>query len=314
MKKGYNFSDVYIMPKRTTIKTLKNINLNRNFNFKNSGRSWQGIPIVSSNSLSTGNARVYESLLKNDMMTIFNESIEHYPGNLNHDRSMYSCSSDYLKLLTDIGINKPNFVCFDHENGYFKDFQDSILEFKNTYPDITVCAGNIFTPNEVHRLINNCGVDIVKIGMGSNNISNIANKSGVGYPELTCIMECAEAAKSSDGYVMCDYDIKNCGDIGKAFAAGSDFVMLDNMLDGHDENGGKLININGIEYFISFSTLLNSKNIHLDNNEYVVKRKGLIQNTINNILENLRTTCCYLDCDSIEKLAHNSNFINVINN
>lgn len=315
-----NFSDVLLVPKKTTMYSRAQVNLKRTFNFKNSNHKWSGVPIVSSNMDTVSTANMYKPLAKRGMVTVFNKHINQYPHIMDKDRFMYSSGVDTTKLMSDINVYKPKFVCFDVANGYIEQFQDVIKEFKYKYPEITVCAGNVVTPEMVEYYINNCGVDIVKIGIGSGSVCTTRNKTGVGYPQLSCVMECAQAAHENGGFIMSDGGIKEPGDVSKALAAGADFVMVGGMLAGHYENvDGAFFFMNGKKYVTLYG--MSSKKANdlycggtkdyraAEGAEKRIEYKGHVDDTLNDILGGVRSTCTYLNCDKIEDLPKNAQFI-----
>jgi GMP reductase len=170
--------------------------------------------------------------------------------------------------------------------------------------------------------IKECGVDIVKIGIGSGSVCTTRMKTGIGYPQLSCVMECAKVAHKNGGYIMSDGGIKTPGDVSKAFAAGSDFVMLGSMLAGHAESGGDISYGPGPtgQKFVSFYGMSSQK----ANNKYAggtkgyrsaegreikLEYKGPVEETLNDILGGVRSTCTYLNCEKLEQIPENAEFI-----
>ena len=315
-----NFCDVLIKPKKTKLSSRSQVNLNRSFNFKNSKSLWRGVPIVSSNMDTIGTSKMYKPLKEKGMINVFNKHIKQYPKDLTINSFMYSSGLDTKKLYEDINNFKPKFVCFDIANGYIQKYHDVIREFKDKFPEITVCAGNVVTPEMVEYYITECGVDIVKIGIGSGSVCTTRNKTGVGYPQLSCILDCAKAAHSNGGYIMSDGGIKQPGDVAKAFAAGADFVMLGGILSGHDENiNGQIFVKNGKKY-VKFYGMSSQRANELysggtqeyraaEGREIEVELKGPVENTLNDILGGVRSACTYLNCENLEELPENAEFI-----
>lgn len=315
-----NFRDVLLVPKKSKLSSRSQVNLKRTLNFKNSNRTWTGVPIVSSNMDTVGTKNVYKPLEKKGMMTVFNKHIRQYPHVMNSDRFMYSSGINTEKLYDDIKLFNPNFVCFDVANGYIENFHNTLKLFKEKYPDITVCAGNVVTPEMVEYYIKECGVDIVKIGIGSGSVCTTRDKTGVGYPQLSCVMECAQAAHENGGYIMSDGGIQQPGDVAKALAAGADFVMIGGMLAGHYENiDGAFFFMNGKKYVTVYGMSSQTANDMYcggtqeyraaEGREKRVEYKGHIEGTLNDILGGLRSACTYLNCTSVEELPKNAKFI-----
>jgi GMP reductase len=316
-----NFSDVLLVPRKSSnLRSRSEVTLRRKFNFKNSNRQWSGVPIVSSNMDTTGTAKMYRPLHSKEMITCFNKHIERYPMKLDPNGFMYSSGTNVKKLQKDIQKLRPKFVCFDVANGYMTKFHSILRWFRAQYPDITICAGNIVTPEMTEFYIKECGVDIVKIGIGSGSVCTTRTKTGIGYPQLSCVMECAKVAHKNGGYIMSDGGIKTPGDVSKAFAAGSDFVMLGSMLAGHDESGGDISYGPTGQKFVSFYGMSSQK----ANNKYAggtkgyrsaegreikLEYKGPVEETLNDILGGVRSTCTYLNCEKLEQIPENAEFI-----
>jgi GMP reductase len=351
----YNFSDILLVPKKSSLNSRSCVNLKRKFHFKNSKKTWEGIPIVASNMDTIGTRHMYKPLETKNMITAFNKHLTKFPNVMKPSNFMYSAGMEIrsadsykkykrfqsvngmpvhwlssedddinlkAKLFKNIDLLEPEFVCFDIANGYINKYHSVLKEFKKLYPHITVCAGNVVTPELVEFYIQECGVDIVKIGIGSGSVCTTRNKTGVGYPQFSCIIECATVAHSNGGYIMSDGGIKTPGDVAKAFAAGSDFVMLGGILAGHSESGtdgGSVIVKNGkkyVKFYGMSSEIANDKYSDgtkgyrtAEGKEILVEYKGPVENTLNDILGGLRSTCTYLNSENLEDLPKNAEFI-----
>ena len=132
------------------------------------------------------------------------------------------------------------FVCIDVANGYSQRFSEFVRSFRSRFRNIVIIAGNVVTADQTQELILN-GADIVKVGIGPGSVCTTRIQTGVGYPQLSAVMECADAAHGLGGHIIADGGCTCPGDIAKAFAGGADFVMLGGMLAGHDEGGGEII-------------------------------------------------------------------------
>ena len=139
-----------------------------------------------------------------------------------------------------MAINKGlKFICLDVANGYREDFLQFVRRTRKQFIDKIIIAGNVATREMTEALIL-AGADIVKVGIGPGSVCTTRKVAGVGYPQLSAISECSDAAHGLAGHVMSDGGCTSPGDVAKAFAAGADFVMLGGMLAGHDESGGEL--------------------------------------------------------------------------
>ena len=159
------------------------------------------------------------------------------------------------KMATDNGIQ---IICIDVANGYREVFLEFVKQVRAEFPEKILVAGNVATREMTEALIL-AGADIVKVGIGPGSVCTTRKVAGVGYPQLSAISECADAAHGLLGHVMADGGCSSPGDVAKAFAAGADFVMLGGMLAGHDESGGELIEGRNGKMFKSFYGMSSSK-------------------------------------------------------
>ena len=135
-------------------------------------------------------------------------------------------------------------LCIDVANGYSEHFVEFVKKARANFPDKIIIAGNVVTGEMVEELIL-AGADIIKVGIGPGSVCTTRVKTGVGYPQLSAIIECADAAHGLGGQIIGDGGCKVPGDVAKAFGGGSDFVMLGGMFAGHDESGGEIVEENG---------------------------------------------------------------------
>ena len=221
-------------------------------------------------------------------------------------------------------LPKFQFICIDVANGYSENFSNFVSNVRKKYPKKTIIAGNVVTADMTQELVLS-GADIVKVGIGPGSVCTTRIQTGVGYPQLSCILECADAAHGLGGLVMSDGGCVCPGDFAKAFGAGADFVMIGGEFAGHFENPGEVIEENGEHYkfFYGMSSSYAMKNNYASNNntnyrssegrEIKVKYKGMLDNTVKNYLGGLRSTCAYTNSLSIEQLSSNCKFI-LVNN
>lgn len=320
-----DFQDVLIRPKRSTLSSRNDVNLIRQLQFKNSNRVWEGIPILTSNMDTIGTFAMYNELVQYKMITCFHKhyEIDDYPDNLDPNYYMLSTGitkNDWTKIQLLINKLHPYFVCIDVANGYMSSLIDFVKKFKVKYPDITLVCGNVVTREMVEELII-CGVDIVKIGIGNGSVCTTRLQTGVGMPQLSAVLECADAAHGVGGYIISDGGIVVPGDIGKAFGGGSDFVMMGSMFSGHDECSGELIEEDGKQYKLyygmSSDTAMNkyvggvAKYRSSEGKTVKVPYKGPVENTINNLLGGLRSTCTYIGAHRIKDIPKCTTFMKV---
>lgn len=322
----YDFSDVLIEPQRSKISSRSQVMLENTYTFKNGAR-WVGIPIVAANMDTTGTFDVHKILTKNNMLTAMNKfyTAEDY-SNKNftpheNDSLMVSTGisdNDFYTLQSILSVIDCKFICIDVANGYMDALLNFCIKVRKIYPEKIIVAGNVATKERVQELILHGGVDIVKIGIGPGSACTTRLKTGVGIPQLSAILECADIAHKAGGYIMADGGITCPGDLGKAFGAGADFVMMGGQFAGHDENPGKIIEENGKKfkefYGMSSKHAMNKyygemKNYRSSEGRYLkIPYRGALQDTIDNFLGGLRSTCSYVGASNLGKLAENIRF------
>lgn len=245
-----DYSDVLIVPKRSELTSRKEVNLIRNYTFLNSKASYSGVPIISSNMDQTGTIEMADALNDFEVSTALHkhysaEDLVNYfkqEGNLSSFYSMGISDSDFEKFKhvyagTDGAFNK---ICIDVANGYTKQFEEFVSRIREEHPNMIIMAGSVVTPEMTEQLLR-AGADIVRVGIGSGSVCTTRKLTGVGYPQLSAVIECADAAHGLRGHICADGGCQMPGDIAKAFGAGADFVMIGGMMAGHEECGGEKV-------------------------------------------------------------------------
>ena len=243
-----DFDDVLIKPKRSRLGSRSEVSLQREFKFLHSTRSLACTPIIAANMDTTGTMGMAEELAKFNAITCLHKHypvdtiVEHFTKTQNPQLSFYSTGINKtdLEKLTEAfdrlkakSVYLPN-VCVDVANGYSDKFVKAVKSIRDMYPDIIIMAGNVVTPEMTEELIMHGCVDIVKVGIGSGSVCTTRLKTGVGYPQLSAVMECSDAAHGIGGHICSDGGCKIVADVCKAFGANTDFVMLGSMLAGTD--------------------------------------------------------------------------------
>ena len=324
-----DFSDVLIRPKRSTLESRNDVDLLREFKFPHSNQVWKGIPIIASNMDTVGTVEMYHSLRKYNMLTCFHKflDIDDYPNNEdnNYIISIGIRDEDFTKLsnLYNKSPSSCKIICVDIANGYIKKLVEFCQRIRKLIPHCILIAGNVVSREMVEELILNGKVDIVKVGIGSGSVCTTRIQTGVGMPQLSAIIECSDAAHGCNGHIISDGGITCPGDASKAFGAGADFVMLGSMLSGHKESGGELINENGIDYKVfygmSSDTAMNkhyggvNKYRSSEGKTVKVLFKGPVENTINDLLGGIRSTCTYVNAKKLKDLSKCTTFVRVNN-
>ena len=328
-----DYSDVLIRPKRSTLKSRKDVSLHRKFKFKN-GKEWTGVPIAAANMDTVGTLEMARELSKNSMLTCLSKHIDNWETDEDwkdpNSMATFGMSEiDEERLLSDTGslvtgefIGCKDFLCLDVANGYSQKFIDFVKGVRDKWPNKILIAGNVVTAEMTEALLI-AGADIIKIGIGPGSVCTTRKVAGVGYPQLSAVIECADAAHGLDGFIMADGGCQSSGDVAKAFGAGADFVMLGGMLAGHDECGGELVHDHNegkqvkVFYGMSSKTAMDKHSGGVatyrasEGKTVSVEYRGNVQNTINEILGGVRSACTYVGARTIKQLPKCTTFVRV---
>ena len=354
-----DYKDVLIRPKRSTLGSRKEVDLQRGYTFRNfkpefpdniETRHWRGIPIMASNMDGVGTFEMADTLAKQNIMTclVKTYSVEELVEFFDTDdylRTNYVAMSigitdkdhDKFRKVYEQADGNLKFVCIDVANGYSNRFRDFVADFRILYPNIVIIAGNVVTGEMTEELILS-GADIVKVGIGPGSVCTTRIQTGVGYPQLSAVIECADAAHGLGGHIIADGGCTCPGDVAKAFAGGADFVMLGGMLAGHDEGGGEVITKHyaNNEYtqqddgsyvphfekrhFVQFygmsSKSANKKHFgglkdyrSSEGRTVLVPYRGNVENTVQDILGGVRSTCTYAGAVRLKHLSKCTTFV-----
>ena len=325
-----DYSDVLFRPKRSTLKSRKDVDLNRKYTFKHSKSSWKGIPIIASNMDGVGEIDIAKKLTSHKLMTALTKQHDInkigtiYKKNIFFDSIALSCgtSKDSYNRLNSILKKYPKFkfICIDVANGYSENFSNFVSEVRNKYPKKTIIAGNVVTADMTQELVLS-GADIVKVGIGPGSVCTTRIQTGVGYPQLSAVMECADVAHGLGAHIIADGGCTCPGDVAKGFGAGADFVMLGGMLAGHKEGGGDIIEEKGrkyIEFYGSSSEEANEKHYgglanyrSSEGKKVKIRMKNSLDSTIRDILGGVRSSCTYVGASSLKQLSKCTTFVRV---
>jgi GMP reductase len=327
----YDFDDVMIRPCLSNLTSRSQVNLEKKFffNTKVNGTlnviEWTGIPIIAANMDTTGTFEVYNVLSKYKMLTALHKfyTLEDFKkvmteGNIKLDPNYFMISTgisdeNYNKMVEIVEFTGCKWICIDVANGYMTALIDFVKKVRHCFPDRIIVAGNVVTSDMVKFLID-AGANIAKIGIGPGSACLTRLKTGVGCPQLSCIIDCRKA-----GFIISDGGIKNPCDLTKAFAAGADFVMMGGVFSGHDENPGDIYHDNNGTYKLFYG--MSSK--HAMDKHYggmanyrasegtvlKIKYKGALENSIQDFLGGLRSACTYTNSSNLDEFYDNSTFI-----
>jgi GMP reductase len=329
-----DYQDVLFKPKRSTLTSRKDVDLTRTFKFYNSGKEWTGTPIMASNMDGVGTFEMAKVLQDNKMITVLRKhySLDDWKTAIGDGVKM-----KYLSVCTGTGViwdeDAPDyatmkavlekypdvpFICVDVANGYHENYADFIGRLRDQYPDKTIIAGNVITAEMTEELILK-GADIVKCGIGPGSVCTTRLMTGVGVPQLSGIIECADAANGVGGHVIADGGCVYPGDVAKAFGAGAHFVMLGGMLAGHDESEGEIINGKVTFYGMSSDAAMAKHGRRKDGYRGAegkvvqIPHKGSVDGTITEILGGVRSACTYIGAKRLKDMPKCATFVQVNN-
>ena len=325
-----DYCDVLIRPKRSILESRKEVNLNRKFQFPN-GRVWEGVPISAANMDTTGTMEMSRVLLEYNMLTCLSKHIDVFPtdedfenpnmaisfGANEHDEELLLSNSS---SLNEHAIHK-DFFCLDVANGYSQRFIDFVKNVRDRWPQKILIAGNVVTAEMTEALLL-AGADIIKIGIGPGSVCTTRKVAGVGFPQLSAVMECADAAHGLGGFIMADGGCQSPGDVSKAFGAGADFVMLGGLLAGHEECAGEVVTDEAgdsykVFYGMSSTTAMEKHSGGVatyrasEGKTVKVPFRGPVSETINQILGGVRSACTYTGARTIKQLPKCTTFVRV---
>jgi len=357
-----DYSDVLIRPKRSSLQSRQDVSLTRDFSFRWATFVDTCIPIWSANMDTTGtletakafqytmfneewmedgvpNVAITKHYTLDDWKTICYggnteeecEELPEFP--LRASNMAFSCGmskKDLARLKDIIHLNENSdlglkYICLDVANGYTQSFVKYVQSVRELVgKNIAIIAGNVVTREMTEALIL-AGADIIKVGIGPGSACTTRKVAGVGYPQLSAVAECADAAHGLGGHVMADGGCTSPGDVAKAFAAGADFVMIGGMFAGHDESGGDAVYDESGEithktfYGMSSTTAMEKHNGGVatyrasEGRCVTLPYRGSIYTTLRHVLGGVRSACTYVGANSLKDLPKCASFIRVNN-
>jgi len=328
-----DFKDVLIRPKRSTIRSRKDVEINRQYTYRHTSRTFPDdmIPVIAANMDTVGTFEMAVELATHKLICCIHKhySVEEWVEFAKNNKELLPYimatsgmnDADEEKLGKIIeSIPEINAICLDVANGYSEHFLALVKRTRERFPEHILMAGNVVTGEMVEQLILD-GVDIVKVGIGPGSVCTTRKKTGVGYPQLSAVLECADAAHGLKGHIVSDGGCTNPGDICKAFGAGADFVMLGGMFAGHDESGGELVERDGrqMKLFYGMSSDTAMKKHAGGVAEYrasegktvEIPYRGKVKGTILDILGGIRSACTYVGANKLKELSKRTTFIRV---
>ena len=335
MNKFYNedvnldFKDVLIVPNNSYVDSRYEVNLEGTYRFKYYKKPLICVPIIISNMSSTGTISMAKEMSKYKCLTVLHKfiDIEEIKKLENNFESVFeytfiSCGineNDIKKAERILKETKIDKLCIDVANGYLEKLTETVRYFRTNYPNVLIMTGNVVTQERCNEL-SEAGADIIKIGIGGGSCCLTREKTGVGYPQLSCILNSNKDYKCKS-LLVSDGGCSTPGDICKAFGAGAHFVMLGGMLAGHDECEGEIINVDGekkmLIYGMSSETAQNKHNGGMEKyrtsegRTFYIDYRGSVKDTLNDILGGLRSYGTYIGCNTIRNFESKTQFIRV---
>lgn len=325
-----DFKDVLIRPKRSTLRSRKDVDITREFQFKWSGKTFKGVPIIAANMDGVGTFQMAQKLEEHKLCTALHKHyplddlISHFKNNETNGTwysiGMVKADQDKMEEFLKKSPNTIDKICVDVANGYSEHFVDFVKQIRDKNPDLTIMAGNVVTGEMVEELIL-AGVDVVKVGIGPGSVCTTRKMTGVGYPQLSAIIECADAAHGLGGLICGDGGCTVPGDIAKAFGAGADFIMLGGMLAGHDQSEMNIIE-EGEKKFLTFYGMSSDTAMTKHKGgvaEYrasegktvKIPYRGDVEGTLQDILGGVRSACTYVGARRLKEISKRTTFIRV---
>jgi GMP reductase len=330
-----DFKDVLIRPKRSTLTTRSDVDISREFRFRHTGTQYTGIPVVASNMDATGTFAMARALDGHRMSAALHkyydvgDYVAFFQGLERKSAAFYSlgiarADEDKLDAVMALagagGDSTIVYACIDVANGYTEGFAKFVAKIRGRYPHLVIMAGNVCTGEMTEELIL-AGADIVKVGIGPGSVCTTRNITGVGYPQLSAIIECADAAHGLEGHICADGGCTTPGDVAKAFGGGADFVMLGGMLAGHDESGGERLERDGrmMRRFYGMSSRAAmdkhaggvAKYRAAEGKEVWLPDRGPVDATAQEILGGVRSACTYVGARRLREFSKRTTFVRV---
>ena len=341
MRVDYNihldYSDVLLKPKRSTLSSRRDVDMIRDFSFVNSKKKASCIPIVASNMDGVGTFSMAKVLQEHKMLTVLRKHYTFddwklaagtglkfkYVSACTGTGAIWDDNAQDYQTLKKVLENFPDvqYITIDVANAYHEQFVDFLHRIRTEYPDKIIIAGNVVSPEMTEELIIN-GADIVKIGIGPGSVCTTRTQTGVGVPQFSAIIECADAANGVGGHIMADGGCTQPGDVAKALAAGAHFVMLGGMLAGHEEGETELRDGKRYFYGMSSQSAFDTHGARKDGyrgtegKTVVLEDRGSVKDTVEQILGGVRSTCTYIGARRIKDMPKCAHFVavnNVIN-
>ena len=337
-----DYNNVLIRPKRSTLGSRKEVDLERGFKFRNykgdtidDYRHYRGIPIMASNMDGVGTFEMADILAQQKLFTCLvktlavDELVNYFNADSDLRREHVAMSigitendsAKFKEVYNKVDKGNLKYVCIDVANGYSERFSNFVRKFRKEYPYVVIIAGNVVTGEMTEELILN-GADIIKVGIGPGSVCTTRIQTGIGYPQLSAVIECADAAHGLGGHIIADGGCATPGDVVKAFAGGADYVMIGGMLAGHDESEQPVVD-GKVEFYGMSSDRAREKHGKRkdgyrgnEGRQVALPDRGAVNNTVEDILGGVRSACTYIGARRLKDMPKCASFVttnNVLN-
>ncbi len=326
-----DYKDVLIRPKRSTLTSRSEVDISREFIFRHAKPQYRGIPIIAANMDTIGTLAMAQALDRFALSTALHKhyAVDEYaqffralarPSAAFFSMGITRGDEEKFQQLMAAAPGAVQYVCIDVANGYHENFVTFVTRIRTAFPDVVIMAGNVVTGEMTEELILS-GADIVKVGIGPGSVCTTRNLTGVGYPQLSAVIECADAAHGLSGHICADGGCATPGDVAKAFGGGADFVMLGGMMAGHDECGGEIIERDGekLQRFYGMSSRA-AMDLYAggvaeyraaEGKEVLVPYRGEVARTVQELLGGVRSACTYVGARRLKELSKRTTFVRV---
>jgi IMP dehydrogenase len=239
-------------------------------------------------------------------------------------------TSDTLERVEALVAAHADVIVVDTAHGHSAGVITTVKKIRETFPNVQLVAGNIVTKEAAKDLVE-AGVDAVKVGIGAGSICTTRIVAGVGVPQISAVLEVAEALKGSGIPVIADGGIKQTGDVAKAIAAGADSIMIGGMFAGVDETPGEKVLFEGRSFKVyrgmgSIGAMKEgSKDRYFQDVEDDIKKlvpegvegrvpyKGPLADTVYQFVGGLRASMGYCGAKTIQEMKENAEFVKISN-
>jgi GMP reductase len=328
-----DFSDVLISPRPSSLNSRKEVVLTRTFEFPRSSTAWTVLPLMASNMDATGTIAMAKALARFKASGSLSKFIDtemqvkfFSEPDSRHSFLSMGITDDELERLRAVNRRVPiTKISIEVANGYIEALPKFVAKVSREFPKAVILAGSVCTPEGTINILK-AGADITRVGIGSGSVCITRRVTGVGYPQLSAVIECSQAAHEIGGFICSDGGCIVPGDICKAYCGGADFVMLGGMLAGHNESEGRITYKRSgakrlpvsMEFYGMASDVARQKHYGTklpygaaEGKRVGVPYRGPVANTLCNILGGLRSMMTYIGAADMASIPGNARFVKV---